>query len=516
MQHIQGENRNQMFMLSLESAISNDALVRVIDAFVDAIDLKSFGFSHVECCEEGRPPFHPSVLMKLYLYGYHYGIRTSRKLEREAQTNIEAMWLVSGVTPKYKTIADFRKNHSKAFREVFRKFVFLLKEWALIEGETIAIDSFKIRGQNSLKNNFNDKKIERHLAYIDQKIADYEATLDKSDKEEERSETQAKIQHQKQKRNNYEAVRTALKESDEEQISLTDPDAKAVILHRNIVNVGYNIQASVDAKNKLLVEYETGNVNDTHALYPMAQASKDLLKVDHLNTLADKGYHTGKQIQQCVANNITTHISPRENPSQEEGVFSVSYFTYDSQKDSYTCPEGSILRTNGVWYRHSEKKQGQKSRSHLFQRYLTTDCLSCKLKTKCTRNKKTGRAIDRSEYANAIEQNNERVISNPGYYRLRQQIVEHVFGTLKRQRGFTHTIVKGKDKVLGEVAMEFIMYNLDRSISILGIPNLIKMLKEKHLLIFIDKFLSILSLLETAIFFNFQKTGVWKAEISII
>jgi transposase len=516
MQHIQGENRNQMFVLSLESAIANDALVRVIDAFVDAIDLKSFGFSHVECCEEGRPPFHPSVLMKLYLYGYHYGIRTSRKLEREAQTNMEAMWLISGVTPRYKTIADFRKNHSKAFREVFRKFVFLLKEWALIEGETIAIDSFKIRGQNSLKNNFNDKKIERHLAYIDQKIADYEAALDTSDKEEDRLETQAKIQQQKQKRDNYKAVRTALKESGEEQISLTDPDSKAVILHRNIVNVGYNIQASVDAKNKLLVEYDTGDVNDTHALYPMAQASKDLLKVDHLNTIADKGYHTGKQIQQCIANNITTHISPRETATQEEGVFPVSYFTYDSHRDSYTCPAGSILRTNGVWYRHSENRKGQKPGSHRFHRYLTTDCSSCHLKTKCTRNKKNGRAIDRSEYANAIEENNKRVISDPGYYRLRQQIIEHVFGTLKRQRGFTHTIVKGKDNVLAEVAMEFIMYNLRRSISILGIENLIKMLKDKHLLIFMHKFLSILSRLERSFFCNFKKTGVWKAEISFI
>jgi len=192
MQHKQGENRNQMFMFNLESAIAEDSFVRVVDAFVDAIDLKSFGFSHVECQEEGRPPYHPSVLLKLYLYGYRYGIRTTRKLEREAQTNIEAMWLLSGLRPRYKTIADFRKNHSKAFREVFRRFICLLKEWKLIDGETVAIDSFKIRGNNSLKNNFNGKKLSHHLEYIDAQIREYEALLDACDKQEDLEEIKKK------------------------------------------------------------------------------------------------------------------------------------------------------------------------------------------------------------------------------------------------------------------------------------------------------------------------------------
>jgi len=186
MQHKQGENRDQVFMFSLESVIVPESFVRVVDAFVDAIDLKSFGFAHVECEEEGRPPYPSSALLKLYLYGYRYGIRTTRKLEREAQTNFEAMWLLSGLRPKYKTIADFRKNHSKAFHEVFRKFVCLLKEWNLIEGETVAIDSFKIRGSNSLKNNFNESKLKRHLEYIDSQIQQYEALLDTNDKEEDK------------------------------------------------------------------------------------------------------------------------------------------------------------------------------------------------------------------------------------------------------------------------------------------------------------------------------------------
>jgi len=166
-----------------DSSIAEDSFVRVVDAFVETIDLKSFGFAHVECREEGRPPYHPSVLLKLYLYGYHYGIRTTRKLERETQTNMECMWLLKGLRPKYKTIADFRKNHPRAFREVFRRFVCLLKQWNLIEGETVAIDSFKIRGNNSLRNNFNEKKLKQHLEYIDKQITEYQDMLDTCDKQ---------------------------------------------------------------------------------------------------------------------------------------------------------------------------------------------------------------------------------------------------------------------------------------------------------------------------------------------
>jgi transposase len=241
-----------MFMFSLESLIPSDAFIRVIDAFVDAIDLKSFGFKHVECKDEGRPAYHPSVLMKLYIYGYKYGLRSSRQLAREAMLNLEVMWLLSGIHPKYHTIADFRKENKKAFREIFRRFVLLLKEWELIEGETIAIDSFKIRAVNSLKNNYNEKKIERHIAYIDEKISAYEAQLE--DKIEERQELEEKIAYQNKKKYKYHAIEEKLQTSGEDQISLTDPDAKAVILHRNIVNVGYNVQASGDSKNKLLVE----------------------------------------------------------------------------------------------------------------------------------------------------------------------------------------------------------------------------------------------------------------------
>jgi len=477
MQHKQGEERNQMFMFSLESAIAPDAFVRVVDAFVDAIDLKSFGFEHVDCHDEGCPPYPPAALMKLWVYGYRHGIRTTRKLEREAQTNIEAMWLLSGLHPKYKTIANFRKNHPKAFREVFRRFVCLLKEWNLIDGQTVAIDSFKIRGSNSLKNNFNEAKLKRHIEYIDNQIKEYEELLDNNDREDDRKETEAKIEERKEKRAKYTHIKETLIESGEEQISLTDPDARSVVLHRNIINVGYNIQASSDSKHKLLVEYDTGDVNDSRALAPMAIMTKELLNVDEMAVLADKGYHTGDQIKQCVDNNIDTFVSPKAPSTKDIGLYPLTMFRYDKTSDTYTCPQGSILNTNNKWHQHSEEHHKQGS-GYRFRRYVTNDCKTCEARPKCTECKKNGRAIDRSEYADVVEANANRVNENPDYYRKRQQIAEHMYGTLKRQRGFTHTNVRGKENVLGEVGLVFIGYNLTRCISLLGAEKLIRALRE--------------------------------------
>jgi radical SAM protein with 4Fe4S-binding SPASM domain len=499
MEHKQGTDRNQMFMFCLESTIANDAFVRVVDAFVDAIDLKSFGFSHVECCEEGRPPYHPSVLLKLYLYGYRYGIRTSRKLEREAHTNMEAMWLLEGLRPKYKTIADFRKNHSRAFREVFRRFVCLLKEWNLIDGETVAIDSFKIRGSNSLKNNFNEKKLKQHLAYIDAQISEYEALLDAADKLEDKKEIQGKIVERKNKHDKYSRINEALEESGEEQISLTDPDSRAVILLRNIVNVGYNVQASSDSKHKFLTEFDTGSVNDTHALADLAISTKELLGVDQINVLADKGYHTGSELSRCQDNGITPFVSPKAPATKDIGLYPITSFVYDPEKDVYICPQGQQMTTNNTWHNHSDKRKG-KSGAYRFRRYNTSGCKTCQSRNLCTQSKTNGRYIDRSEYAEAVEENAKRVHQNPDYYRKRQQITEHMFGTLKRQRGFTFTLVRGKQNVLGEVGLMFIGYNLSRCISVIGAGKLIQALRKCCL-----HFVSMLKRLILAHFKHFSK-----------
>jgi hypothetical protein len=292
-----------------------------------------------------------------------------------------------------------------------------------------------------------------------------------------------------------------LEASGEEQISLTDPDSRSVILLRNIVNVGYNIQASSDSKHKLLVEYDTGDVNDTHALAPMALQTKERLSIESMNVLADKGYHTGEQLQQCLDNNITTFVSPKAPSTKDIGLYPITMFSYDKELDVYTCPQGSTLRTNGKWYMHSDIR-GEGKGSYRFQRYITTDCKSCDSRHNCTQSKQNGRAIDRSEYADVIEANAKRVNETPDYYRQRQQIAEHMFGTLKRQRGFTHTNVRGKEKVLGEVGLMFIGYNLTRCATILGVTKLIKALRECCLYIIKLKNKLILSYFNDFLFFS--------------
>ncbi len=493
MQHKQGENGNQVFMFCLESSIPSNSFVRVVDAFVDAIDLQSFGFAHVQCPDEERPPYHPSVLMKLYLCGYRYGIRTSRKLEREAQTNLEAMWLLSGLCPKYKTIADFRKIHSKAFREVFRRFVCLLKEWKLVEGETIVIDSFKVRAVNSLKNNFNQAKLKRHLDYIENQLNEYEAMLDANGSEEDKKELEAKIAKRKEKQSQYKQLQEDLENSTEEQISLTDPDSRSVILHRNIIHVGYNIQAASDAKHKLFVEYDTGDVNDTHALAPIAIKTKELLEVDQMNVLADKGYHTGVQLELCKNKDIHTFVSPKAPSTKDVGLYPITSFVYNKLEDKYICPQGHEMHTNGTWCHHSDKRKDCKG-AFRFKRYHTSACKTCTSRHLCTRNKTNKRYIDRSEYADTIDENAARIEQNPHYYKLRKQITEHPFGTLKRQRGLTYTLVRGKEKVMGEIGLAFIGYNLSRCITILGAEKLIKLLRDNCLHLLNQKIWLILSL----------------------
>jgi hypothetical protein len=248
------------------------------------------------------------------------------------------------------------------------------------------------------------------------------------------------------------------------------------VLHRNIINVGYNVQAACDSKHKLLVEYQTGDVNDTHALADMALASKEILQKENMHVLADKGYHTGEELHRCKQEGIICFVSPKEPSTPANNLYPIKMFVYDKQTDSYTCPANEVLTSNQNWLKHSGKGKNSPFR---FKRYTTKACKTCTQRAACT-NGKNGRAIDRSEYADSVEENRQRIESNPDYYRNRQQITEHQFGTLKRQRGFTFTLVKGKEKVLGEVGLVFIGYNLSRCGSILKSKLLLKLLKTKQ------------------------------------
>ena len=474
MDHITGQDREQMMVMSLEQFVHKESFVRIIDAFVDALNLEEYGFLYYQLNKAGRPPFHPSTLLKLYIYGYQNGIRSCRKLEKATQINLEVMWLLKGLRPNFKTIAKFRKDNAKAFREVFRSFVTILKDWNLVDGKHIAIDSFKIRAQNSLKNNHNQRKIDRHLDYIDNKINEYIDMLNDEDDPASRELINQKIEYNASKADQYMSLSKRLDEENVDQISTVDPDAKAVLLHRNIVNVGYNVQAVSDGKNKLLVAMDTGDVNDTHALGPMIQLAQKNIDIKSMSVLADKGYHTGAQLADSESLGVKTFVSPKANAANRQyNVFPMEQFKYHPGTDTCRCPNNSILRSNGQIY---QRKGQTKKRTWVpFKHYKTKDCMKCPIKNQCTGSPR-GRIIQRSIHQGSIDRNNARVNADPDYYRKRQQIIEHQFGTLKRQWGFTHVLMRGKQNVLGEVSLMFIAYNLRRSVSILGFERLLRRL----------------------------------------
>ena len=470
MNHIQGENRHQLKIISLEQMVDPKGMVRIIDAFVDMLNLEQFGFTYFQLNKEGRPPFHPATMMKIYLYGYQNTIRSCRKLEKACMNNIELMWLVNEQKPHFKTIANFRKDNPKAFKAVFRYFVALLKDWKLVDGKTIAIDSFKTRAQNSLKNNFNERKVKRHIEYIDNKITEYELALD----HEFDNETAEKLKYNKHKKNNYQNIAKQLKEIGDGQMSTTDPDAKAIVFQRNSVKIGYNVQAASDAKNKLLIAADTGDVNDTKALTVMVKkAQKNIGKVE--NVLADKGYHSGRELKTCEKLGVKTYISPKASSSTKQNPdFAMEHFRYNEKLDIYTCPANEKLTSNGRAY-YKKLLNGRKS--YKVKHYKTKACSDCKLKPQCTKSDR-GRYIERTEYQEYVTRNNNRVNANPNYYRKRQQIIEHQFGTLKRHWHFDYLLTKGKEKVLGEVYIAFTCYNLKRIKSILGFETLMNRIKD--------------------------------------
>ena len=400
----------------------------------------------------------------IYLW---YGINCTSAGMLEGTARVEAITLInnnlSGTIPKEIGNMDSLKVFSIAENK--------------LSGEIP--EEVVMRAQNSLKNNYNQGKIDRHLDYIDNRINEFEHALDQADSDEEKVELAKKIENQKERKSKYEALEVQLQSTGKDQISTTDKDAQSVVLHRHITQVGYNVQASVDAKNKLITHFDTGSVNDTNALASVAIETKEILQVEKMDVLADKGYHTGEQIRLCEENNITTYVSPKEPASNNSDIFPVTQFIYDAEKNSYTCPAGETLTTNGTLYTHSSK--GYKS-AYKFQRYNNVAaCKICQMQSECTTSKKNGRNIDRSEFASQMGQNAERINQNKDYYKQRQQLAEHPWGTIKRQRGFDQVLTRGKTKVLGEVSLVFIGYNLVRCVNIVDGMEKFKALTNRYM-----------------------------------
>jgi transposase len=465
---------------SLEDTIAADNPVRFIDAFVNSIDLVTIGFTLRVLKTEGRPSFDTKVFLKIYLYGYLNGIRSSRRLEKETLRNLEMQWLVEAICPNYHSIADFRKDNPKALKQLFKLFVSFLKDAELIAGEIIAIDGTKSRAHNGKKSNFNQKKIDKHIAYIEAKVEEYLDELEKNDVKDTSvkvTNIQQKIERLKQNKIKYELLEEKLKASGEPQVSTTDSDARALLVQGQVVEVSYNIQAAVDDKHNLVVATHTINRNDKNALSAIAIEAKENLALETFTALVDKGYHNGRELDTCKNHNITTIVAhPDQGKSNENGTqpeYLVSKFSYNKENNTYTCPQGQTLTTTGRWH----KKTGRTEESgYMYQKYRTPACKTCPVKDQCT-SRKAGREIDRSQYAEAVEQNQKRYQENPQLYRKRQEINEHIFGTIKRKWGYNYTDLIGLEKVNGEHSLIMLVYNIKRSINILGVPDLIAKLK---------------------------------------
>ena len=478
MQHISGISRQQIQISSLEDKITSENPVRFIEAFVENISLQALGFTTQTIKTQGRPSFDTKLFLKIYLYGYLNGLRSSRKLEKECIRNIELQWLLCGLVPNFHSISDFRKDNPVGLKKLFKLFVSFLKDADLIAGETIAIDGTKSRAHNSKKANFNQKKIDKHLAYIEEKTNEYLDELENNDQKENSvrvTKIQEKIERLKKHKIRYELLEEKLQASGEPQISTTDEDSRALLVQGQVVEVSYNIQAAVDNKHNLIVATHTINRNDRNALAAIAIEAKENLKIETYTALVDKGYHNGREITLCKEHNITTIVAqPAQGKSNENGTqpdYFVSNFKYDKENDTYTCPQGETLKTTGRWHKKTRDKD-----SYEFKKYRTPACKECPVKHLCT-SRTGGREIDRSQYADAVEENNKRYQENPQLYRKRQEINEHIFGTIKRQWGYNHTNLTGLEKVNGEHSLIMLVYNIKRTINILGVPDLIAKIK---------------------------------------
>ncbi|NYT73762.1 IS1182 family transposase [Halomonas sp. QX-2] len=468
-----GEARDQstLFPALLDDFIAEDNPVRAIDAFVEGLDLKDIGFKGVDPHATGRPAYHPAVLLKLYIYGYLNRIQSSRRLEREPQRNVELMWLTERLTPDFKTIADFRKNNGEAIRRVCREFIVLCRRLNLFSQAIVAIDGSKFKAVNNRNRNFTATKMKRRLEQIEESFERYLGQLDAADREEpalaeaKTSHLKDKIRKLREETSRLQAVEEKRLQSPDQQVSLTDPDARAMATSgRGTGTVGYNVQTAVDSQHHLIVAHEVTNVgHDRGQLFKMAKHARKATGNKELKVVADRGYFKGEEILACHEEGITTYLpKPLTSPSQAKGLFPRSAFRYLPERNEYSCPAGQRL----TWRFETEEK-GQKLHA-----YWSSSCASCSIREKCTTGKQ--RRIKRWEHEDVLEAAQSRLDWNPAMMRLRRQTVEHPFGTLKAWMGATHFMTKRLENVSTEMSLHVLAYNLKRVITILGVNGLIR------------------------------------------
>jgi len=469
---IEGIDREQatLFPECLEDWIDQNNPVRAIDAFVDKLNLSGLGFDGVAPEATGRPSYHPSGLLKLYIYGYLNRVQSSRRLEREAGRNVEVMWLSCRLVPDHKTIADFRKDNGPAIKRVCAQFIELCRQMGLLTTSSVAIDGSKFKAVNTRDKNLTHNKVERRRAQLEESVARYLAQLDTADRQEPSEELATKPDHLKEKLVKLEsemqrlaAMEKLMLASPDQQISLTDPDSRSMATSgRGSGVVGYNVQVAVDTKHHLIVTYEvTNDGSDRAQLANMACRAKRVLGVDELQAVADRGYYSGEQILACHQAGIAVTLpKPTTSGIEANGRFGKQDFRYVAEEDVYVCPAGEKLA-----YHYTNEEKGL-----VLHRYWTNVCQSCAIKRRCTTAKE--RRITRWEHEHVLEIVQKRLDRNPQAMRQRRETVEHPFATLKMRMGATHFLLKRLPKVATEMALHVLAYNLTRVMNIMGIQPL--------------------------------------------
>jgi transposase len=473
MAHVTGQSRDQatLFPETLDDFVGADHPVRVVDAFVDSLDLKALGFARVTAEATGRPPYDPGDLLKLYIYGYLNQLRSSRRLEREARRNIEVLWLINRVAPSFKTIADFRKDHAAAIVGVCRAFIRFCRGQSLYGGAVLAIDGSKIDAVASRKQVITPDGLAKQAAAIDRKIADYLAAMDAADREEPAEpapapgEVAAALEALRAQREQVRQQAEHLARHALSQWVVTEPEAKLMRTARHGHQIAYNAQIAVDAEHALIAAFDlTNEGNDLCQLHPMAMQGREALAADAITVVADTGYSNGEQGQLCADSGITAVVPrPRTVNPKGEQYFTRQAFTYDAASDSWRCPAGETLPCRQV--SHTERKKA----------YWTDSCSGCALKPRCTGGAK--RTIVRSFHEDAREAMHLRARSDPRWMKRRCAMVEHPFGTMKWLMGLPRFLVRGLRKAKAELALGVLSFNLKRVINIIGVPDLLQALR---------------------------------------
>ena len=466
-QFVQGEDREQnpFAPWRWDDRISKDNPVRVVDVFVAALDLDELGFQGMQPRATGRPPYHPSILLKIYLYGYLNRIQSSRRLEREAQRNIEVMWLTGRLIPDFKTIADFRKDNGPAIRNVCQQFTALCRRLGLFSEAVVAVDGSKFKAVNNRDRNFTGAKVQKRIEQITASLTRSQSALDLADladtaaAQAKAAQLREKIAVLDKRMQHLKAIETLVQATPDQQISLTDPDARSMATSgKGTGIVGYNVQTVVDTRHHLIVAHDVTNVgNDREQLAVMAQQAQTAMDCQNLDVLADKGYFKGEQILACQDAGMTPFVPrPATSASKAEGRFDKHDFVYLAEENAYRCPAGEQLS-----WRYASIEDGM-----TLHVYWADICQDCRLKEQCT----TGpqRRIKRWEHQAVLETMQQRLDQAPDAMAVRRQTVEHPFGTIKAWMGATHFLTRTLRRVSTEMSLHVLAYNLKRVMQVLG------------------------------------------------